>query len=673
MPGSPVVLVATHADQRPAVSNATVAQWEEEVLGSVNQLRKRSYAAKLGLPPVHHSVIMDCLNKDDVELLMNDIYEIMLQLRHPRTQVPFLEDVVPRSYQELQSLVEVKVCSLCRDWQSAPILRHEEFVDYVRSLTLHNPEDLEQDEEEFALACHFLHEAGTIVHFRSHQAGVSDLYFLDPHWLFNTLASVINSRVQSSHHSPILVSGQLPQSFQSAEIPPQFYNSFLLMMESFDILVSLDMEKNSFLIPSLLPTSPPSHYPSYNLMDDANTITQYVQFDYLPVGFFPRLLARVLIFIRQLSGQLLAADSSPLTTGEDETDWGLSGMVNAVTSTIRSAFVRHTGSLRLDRRGYMCQDDTRAPGDEGTLRNKIWALSNTNAMTLPTTRRRALTEKLVNISQPILQQRSPTSTSTRIEKQDPDCSLSHADHFASYVFWKKGLFAEFPCGTKLWLEACDSAVAVIITGRVVPRVKVLSFISSCIDVLTEECYSGLEVTYYSPCPSCMKRFWEENDSTLGCSPSFACSSLEVSQVITLDEFKQKASYSRRPSTDSRASYSFSGSSLKVNRSPSPPPTFTSVPTSDNDSQPAIAILENNLTLFPLATTVLLSVNESSITCPKCEVEVSLCSISPHVLLVDFADKLLLKPELLQFQEDEDSTLGRGGFGKVRAFWLCCCP
>lgn len=670
-PGSPVVLVATHADRRPAVSNATVvAQWEEEVLGNVSQLKKRSYAAKLGLPPVYHSVIMDCLSKEDVEHLMNDIYDMAVQLRHPRTQIPFLEDVVPRSYHELQSLVEVKVRSLCRDWQSAPILRHEEFVDYVRSLTLHNPEDLEQDEEEFALACNFLHEAGTIVHFRSHQAGVSDLYFLDPQWLFNTLASVVNSRVQSSNHSPIIMSGELPQIFQSAEIPPQFYNSFLLMMESFDILVSLDMEKNSFLIPSLLPTTPPPHYPSYNLADAANTITQYVQFDYLPIGFYPRLLARVLIYIRQLSGQLLAADSSPLTTGEDDTDWGLSGVINTVTSTIRSAFVYHRASLHLDRRGYMCKDDTRAPGDEGSLRNKIWALSNTNAMTLPCTRRRALTEQLVNISKPILQQRSPTSTSSKIDNKDPHRSLSHVDHFASYVFWKKGLFAEFPCGTRFWLEACDSAVALIIMGRVVPRVKVLSFISSCIDVLMEECYSGLEVAYYSPCPSCMKRFWEESHSTMGRSPSFASSSLEVSEVIMLDEFNEKASYSRRPSTDSRSSYTFSGSSLKVNCSPSPPPgTVTSVATSN--CHPSITILENNLTLFPLATAILLSVSESSITCPKCEVDISLCSISPHVLLVDFSDKLLLKPELLRFQQDESSTLGRGGFGKVRAF--CCCP
>ena len=662
VPGSPVVLVATHADRRPGISGTTVAQWQEEVLGDAhNKLKKHSSAGKLGLPPILTSVIMDCLSKDDIELLMNDVYDIALQLRHPRTQVPFLEDMVPHSYQELQSLVEVKVRSLSRDWQSAPILRHEEFVDYVRSLTLHNPDDFEQDEEEFALACNFLHEAGTIIHFKSHQVGVSDLYFLDPQWLFNILASVISSRVESSSSStPVIKCSQLPQILQSANIPPKFYGSFLSMLESFDILVSLDMEKNSYLMPSLLPTSPPPHYPSYDLSTDTNTITQYIQFSYLPVGFFPRLLARVLIYIRQLSGQLLMADSAPLTTGEDEPDWNISGLVDAVTSSIRSAFSRHFNTLRLDRRGYVYQDDSRTPQDEGTLRSKIWALSNTNTMVLPVMRRRALTEKLVTISQPILQQKSPTNTSSKISKEDPHHSLSHADHFASYVFWKDGLFVEFPCGTRFWMEACNSAVVLIISGKVVPRVKVLSFITSCIDVLTEECYSGLEVVYYSPCPSCMSRFWQESQT-----PSFASSSLEVSQVIKLDEFNEIASYS--PDTVSRL-YSFSGSSLKVNQS-IPHSFSTSSLLTASDSTLDIAVLENNLTLFPLATTILQSVSKSTITCPKCEVDVSLHSISPHVLLVDFADKLLLKPALLQFQQDEDSILGRGGFGKVRNFVL----
>ena len=653
------MLVATHADRRPGVSGTTVAQWQEEVLGDIHKLKKRLYTAKLGLPPIHTSVIMDCLSKDDIDLLMSDVYDIALQLRHPRTQVPFLEDMVPHSYQELQSLVEVKVRSLSREWQSAPILRHEEFVDYVRSLTLHNPDDLERDEEEFTLACNFLHEAGTIVHFKSHLVGVSDLYFLDPQWLFNILASVISSRVQSSNCSPVIKCSQLPQILQSANIPPKFYGSFLSMMESFDILVSLDMEKNTFLMPSLLPTSPPPHYPSYDLSTDTTTITQYVQFSYLPVGFFPRLLARVLTYIRQLSGQLLMADSAPLTIGEDEPDWSISGLVNAVTSSIRSAFSHHFNStLRLDRRGYMYQDDSKTPQDEGTLRNKIWALSTTNTMVLPVMRRRALTEKLVTISKPILKQRSPTNTSSKISDQDPHHSFSHADHFASYVFWKDGLFVEFPCGTRFWMEACNSAVVLVISGRVVPRVKVLSFITSCIDVLTEECYSGLEVVYYSPCPSCMRRFLEESQT-----PSFASSLLEVSQVIKLDEFNEIVSYLPQPNTVSQL-YSFSGSSLKVNQSTSPP-FSTSPPLTTSDSTLDIAVLENNLTLFPLATTILQSVSKSTLTCPKCEVDISLNSISPHVLLVDFADKLLLKPALLQFQQDEDSLLGRGGFGKVR--------
>ena len=661
VPGSPVVLVATHADCRPSISGSTVLQWEESVLGDTSQLRKKSYASRFGLPPVMHSVIMDCLNGEDVELLMKDVFEIALQMRHPRTKVLLIEDTVPHSYQALQSLVDVKVRTLRRDSQAAPVLRYEEFVDYVRSLTLHH-DDLEEDEEEFALACNFLHDVGTIVQFKPHLAGMSDLYFLDPQWLFNALASIISTRTQSPVANKAVIDHlELPSLFEAAAVPPSLYNNFLSMMEAFNILVNLDMEKQSYLIPSLLPGAPPPHYPHYDLSSDDASITQYFQFQYLPNGFFSRLLARVVIYIRQLSGQLLAASSDPLLPGDDEDD--IDGGFPSKVLSLASTWLSRSHSFRLDRQGYVYQDDA-AVG--GSLRNKIWALSTTTGMATPTTRHRALTEKLVSLSQPILEQRKRSPSF--VAEEDSGSSLSHIDNFASYCFWKSGLFVEFPLdGTKFWLEACDTAVALIISGAAVPRVKVLSFISSCVDVLVQECYAGLEVNYYSPCPSCMTHFWEESMSKRGRTPSFVSSlDLSLSHMVSLDEFKDKAVFSRRNSGDfSRStSYTFSGSSLKVSRSPTPPDVQASC-------ELPVAILEDRMALFPLATTIQQSTRGSSLTCPKCKVSISLRSISPHVLLVDFADSFLLDPRQLQFCDEEASLLGKGGFGKVRGEGCDC--
>lgn len=661
VPRSSVILVATHADQRPGLSGNTILQWEEEVLGNVTQLRSSSYAAKLGLPPILQSVVLDTLRKEDVDMLLNDVYDIALQMKQSRSRSPLLEEMVPRSYQELQSLVEVKVRSLCINNKTAPVLRRDEFMDYVRSLTLHNPNDLEEDEEEFDLACNFLHETGVIVHFKSQVTGISDLYFLDPQWLFNTLATIIREWTKGEVPNPVIKSGDLPRVFQSADIPPSLYNSFLVMLESFDIIVSLDFEKETFLVPSLLPQTPPDHYPTYNLFQmDSNLITQYIQFDYLPSALFSQLISRVILYIRQLSGQLLAIDfaaSSDTSSDDvaiDDVDGGFpSRMYNSLTAPIRS-LVKRSQSFYLDSKGYVVHDDL---ADNRQLGDKIWALSTANLLATPTTRHRSLTQKLVEISTPLLQQRvsmtPPPSVTHSVSR-----SLSHVDDFASYIFWKNGLYVEFPCGTKFWMEACASAVALVISGEVVPRVKVLSFLTSSIDALVEECYSGLEATSYSPCPTCLQRFWKET-STEQTNLTFALSTLEMSySAVTVNEFKETISFSRRPSTSSGLSRSFSGSQFVLSRSPSPT-------SPGSDETPNVAVLENTLTLFPLATTVQQSLIASTILCPKCETRTSLQATSPHVLLVDFKDTLLLKSKLLEFEEDNASRLGSGGYGKVR--------
>ena len=127
-------------------------------------------------------------------------------MRHPKANVLLTSEPFPRSYQELQTLVEVKVRNLCLERHVPPVVRHEELIDYVRSLMVANPNGLDQDEEEFNLACCFLNEAGAIVHFKSQQSGVSDLCFLDPQWMFNALASVIRG-IKQGRQSAVVQGG----------------------------------------------------------------------------------------------------------------------------------------------------------------------------------------------------------------------------------------------------------------------------------------------------------------------------------------------------------------------------------------------------------------------------------------------------------------------------------
>lgn len=57
------------------------------MLGDVTRLSNIANAAQLGLPPIMQSVVMDCRNKDDVELLVNDVYDIVLNMKQPHSRV----------------------------------------------------------------------------------------------------------------------------------------------------------------------------------------------------------------------------------------------------------------------------------------------------------------------------------------------------------------------------------------------------------------------------------------------------------------------------------------------------------------------------------------------------------------------------------------------------------
>lgn len=482
--------------------------------------------------------------------------------------------------------------------------------------------------------------------------GISDLYFLDPQWLFNALASIISSRLRTSPPLALLTTDELPSVLADAGIPLHIYNSFLSMMEAFDIIVALDMEKGTYLLPTLLPAAPPSHYPHYDLSDTDETLTQYIQFDYLPNGFFSRLLARVLIYLRQISGQLLTvspAHSQEVGGAEQE---GLYGRVVAKGSP---SLASSSHGCRLSR-GYLRQEDNLdAAQDEGQVKRKIRAIS-LNLSENPT-RHRSMTEKLVSLSQPFLQKSTQTATSTLISLQDPKGSLSRIDPFFSYIFWRSGLFVEFPSGTKFWLEASASAVVIVVSGPLVSRVKVLSFVMSCADALLVEVYRGLEAGHYSPCPSCLRKYWRERGEeekaaftdSLGISLPSNSVSILPSGIVT---------YSPSSPTDSiNSSNSFQSFSGKLTLSP----LATEV---DRRTEARRMLLDGEVTLFPLSSAVLQSTKSHAFACDRCSETQPLVSVSPHVLLVDFSDRLLLDSALLCFNEEEANELGAGSFSKV---------
>ena len=687
-PGSSVVIIGSHIDQRPALSRSTIAQWEREVFGDASGGRESAYSRNSGLPVVTDSIVMNCQNKKDAEKLMENIYRFALRLKHPRTQTCLVEEMVPRSYQELQTLVEVKLRGLQRKGtQHIPVLKREEFLDHVRSLTLHQ-DNLEEDEEEFSLAIRFLHEAGTIIYYKPRVSGVSELFFLNPQWLFNTLATILTHLKLYSQNS-VVAHTSLPLVLQKSGIPQPYFTHFLGLLEENSALVPLDMDKGHFLIPSLLSTSPPANYPSYDFSSGGQEyLMQYVHLDQLPSSFYPRLLAQVLSCLTLLSGQLLALEGTPLISHSHLQEMKQQARKTCVT--------RH--NLRLDGLGYIQEDEAvNGAATEKRLREKILALSTTNLASLASGRHRTIIKKLATLSGPVQRGgRDETHTLNESresgeeregegeEREDEEGGETDAKEslnpleLAARAVWMKGLHVEFPCGTCLWLEACEGAIAMVAKGAAVQRVKVISFLSACVDMLTEELYAGVSCVHYSPCPSCLSRYWLDSQSDsgirtremLGGNFTFAESDFEVSTSLTLNEFKETASFTPVSSNEhSNKSRSFSGSSLTLERSPSPADHTEQAFTSINalgeiiEEMPCV-LLDKSIVLYSLSSLVGKAATGRRVRCSKCNRVVSLKEIGPHVLLTDFSNQLLLDPRGLLCGQGESCVLGEGGFGKV---------
>ena len=624
VPGSPTIVVATHMDKASEMDPATIVEWLNSELGDIHQLQSAHVAARRGFPPLVNVVTMTCSSSSDIELLLEDLYRFSSLLRRPGKREPIMEEQIPRLYLELQNLIELKVRAMRAERVYSPAMRHEEFLDYVRSLTFQY-DDVEEGHEEFALACRFLHDAGTIVHFQCPAAGTSDLYFLDLQWLSNKLSTVLLVQMgQRSDGGVAIVSSQrLSMLFQLAEIVPLLCGTLMMLMESYDIMVSLNMERTSFLFPSLLTQAPPPQYPAYDLSAE-HLLVQYVSMAYLPSGLFSRLCSRVVTYIRQLSGQLLATSAAPLLPddqGEDDIDGAMAGKL--------SHHAPH--SLYLDKRGYVCRREGTGEEDELSLRQKLWALTLSMSGT-SRARYRSLSKKLLALSEPILKQQGVAD--------DPQGVGTVSSELSSCVIWQRGLFVTFPQGAKFWLEVCMDGLVLLVGGAPLQKVKVLSFIVSCVTALVEEHYRGLEVVPFCPCPTCLTRF--QSDKGKHCS--FAQSDLEPTTVTAVEDFIHTS-----PQNSSNKRHFVK--QLRVEAEV------------ENES---IHFLGNEVPMFPVSLAVR-DRSSKGMVCAMCHTDVMWKDVAPNILLLDFADRLLLKASMLQVSNDSESLLGRGGFGKVCNF------
>jgi len=571
------------------------------------------------------------------------------------------------------------------------VKRRSQLINFVKSHTFHNTE-LEDDEKEMDAACRFLHETGVIVHYDIDE--VRDVYFLDPQWLCNLLCSLTN---------PLNTAGSILRvtdvaSFLKEVGAASLQLQLLKIMEVFSIAVCLDMERERFLVPSLLRNKRPPNYPSYDLCA-ADINSKHFCFGYLPNGFFAKLMAQTLLHIKQLSAQLVACvteHNSALSLPQFDGEAAAAGI----------EFNDHHAKYAVDRRsGYLVQEDSstveEASGRSYTeLKRKLMALG-----TLP--RSPARDSKIITLTRPMMRPMKSGHHS------------SHGDLLLGWVFWQEGMYLCFPGHTQLWLESTLEGVAVVVTGDSIPRVKTLSYITNCVDTLCEEYYLGLTVSVENPCPSCLKRCVLDagntpkslNGSLLNSSTHQYATNTELELSNTqlthswdaTDSSHNIVNGSHNPSetcdqaeqlnyappksppsaevTSPLLELEFSFDSLSQNdsvrknlfESPGGDDTeflFPAVNAPGDNVLPRLDHVRLQVNMFTNTECIAKVSTDQVMLCASCDQQVPLRNVDPSVLLEDFTDHLLVNPNQLQFDVNGEE-LGCGSYAKVCMYYMMC--
>jgi serine/threonine protein kinase len=170
--------------------------------------------------------------------------------------------------------------------------------------------------DELEEAAAFLHENGILLHYED--PSLSDLYFINPQWLCTMLACVVT--VQEKN--PFQKNGFMDRSalrlvLRDERFPHSFLQDFVSLMQKFEVVLVLD--DDHLLIPSLLPTDKKQactvlpfvvistksvdpviieqlNHLSYAPIHEINMklYSRYYLIPYIPDGFFPRLIARII-------------------------------------------------------------------------------------------------------------------------------------------------------------------------------------------------------------------------------------------------------------------------------------------------------------------------------------------------------------------------------------------
>jgi len=281
-PGAVVFVVGTHADEIVAHNKA---EFRKDLVEHIQRFMESP-----GFPACEGLAIVSSIGRNNgIESLREEIVDIVAKYKF-HSQL-LMEETVPKSYVQIEDLLADEATNLIKAGQ-IPVISKRKLIKIVQD------NNLELESQELQQAVKFLHEVGALLHFDDPSLKLTDCYFIHPEWLSQMLAQVVTVKEINPFvdENGVFHQKSLPILFRGENFPIAFIDNYLRLMQKFEVVFPLDNE--NFLIPSKLPEKGmelAKRVKSHGI-DTSECLKRYYQFSYIPVGFWGRLISRLMFF-----------------------------------------------------------------------------------------------------------------------------------------------------------------------------------------------------------------------------------------------------------------------------------------------------------------------------------------------------------------------------------------
>lgn len=286
VPKSCVIIVGTHLDE---IRNENV----EDILALVKAVAK-PFQSKLQIVDVLTVGLKN--NFKNVNALKNAIYNHAANYKN-KAGLPIMGRSIPASYHALDKELQ-QIQQAVRRGIREPVMHLEEF-----KTTIYQMQQVDiQDEEELKTATLFLTDAGSLLHYDDRRHNLHELYFVDPRWLCDMMATIVTVKERNSFiKQGILHKKHLPFLFKDQKFLQQYFYQYLTLLDQFEIAIPLSQDH--MLVPSMLPEEKPSDL-TYIYTEPVHSRIIIFNSANIPPGFWSRLISRIMHSISRISSIL---------------------------------------------------------------------------------------------------------------------------------------------------------------------------------------------------------------------------------------------------------------------------------------------------------------------------------------------------------------------------------